>query len=86
MALVKRILQSNKYDSLEKFSEGVLSMNLPKKELLKVLLKRYLERAEGDGVLPWDFFRSPKTLGRAHLQRWVCMEHLSMQRGTQDVK
>jgi len=37
----------------------VLSMSLPKKELLKVSLKRYLERAKGDGVLPWDFFRSP---------------------------
>jgi len=37
----------------------VLSMSLPKKELLKVSLKRYLERAKGDGVRTWDFFRSP---------------------------
>jgi len=36
-----------------------LNMSLPKKELLKVSLKRYLERAKGDGVLSWDFFRSP---------------------------
>ena len=35
-----------------------LNTNLPKKKVLKVLLKRYLERAKGDGVLPWSFLRA----------------------------